>query len=308
MASTPEATTPAPLRVNAPDVALIFEGGGMRAAYTSAVAVTLIQSGIVFPFVAGISAGCTNTINYLSSDVWRAKAAVTTFAGDPQFGSWRTFVRGQGLFNSDYIYRHTSRPGQALPLNFEALRAHPAEASITAFRARDGATVRWGRADMPDLEALSVRAQASSTMPVIMPPVTIDGETFVDGALCTTGGIAIDAARAAGYRRFFVVLTQERSYRKKPPSNPWFYRRYFRRMPAVADALMDRWKRYNTTREELFDLERSGEAYLFVPETMAIGNGERNVPRLLAAHEHGLNQSARELPRWREFLGLGTLS
>ncbi|MFT3875809.1 MAG: patatin family protein [Propioniciclava sp.] len=304
MASTPEAPAPAPLRVNAPGVALIFEGGGMRAAYTSAVAVRLIESGIVFPFVAGISAGCTNTINYLSSDVWRAKTAVTTFAGDPQFGNWRTFLRGQGLFNSDYIYRRTSRPGEALPLNFDAFGAHPGEVSMTAFRTRDGATVRWGRADMPDLEALSVRAQASSTMPVIMPPVTIDGETYVDGALCTTGGIAIDAAREAGYRRFFVVLTQERGYRKKPPSNPWFFRRHFRETPAVADALNDRWQRYNATREELFDLESSGEAYLFVPETMAIGNGERSVPRLLAAHARGLNQATRELPRWREFLGL----
>lgn len=303
MASRPAGRVPLPLHVNAPDVALVFEGGGMRAAYTSAVVVRLIEAGVVFPFVAGISAGCTNTINYLSSDRWRAKASVTTFAGDPQFGSWRTFVRGQGLFNSDYIYLRTSRPDQALPLDYQAFATHPAEMSVTAFRTHDGATVRWGRSDMPDLDAVSVRAQASSTMPVIMPPVEIGGDHYVDGALCTTGGIAIDAAREAGYRRFFVVLTQERAYRKKPPPNPWFYRRYFRRTPAVADALIDRWARYNATREELFDLERSGEAYLFVPETMAIGNGERSVPRLLAAHERGLNQSTRELPRWRDFLG-----
>lgn len=304
MPSTPGAHSPAPPRVNAPDVALIFEGGGMRAAYTSAVVVRLIEAGIVFPFVAGISAGCTNTVNYLSSDRWRAKAAVTTFAGDPQFGNWRTFVRGQGLFNSDYIYLRTSRPGEALPLDYEAFAAHPADVSMTAFRTRDGATVRWGRSAMTDLDAVSVRAQASSTMPVIMPPVEIDGEQYVDGALCTTGGIAIDAAREAGFRRFFVVLTQERGYRKTPPGHARFLRRYFRRTPAVADALIDRWSRYNSTREELFDLESSGEAYLFVPETMAIGNGERSVPRLLAAHERGLNQSTRELPRWRDFLGV----
>lgn len=39
------------------DVALIFEGGGMRAAYTAAVVKTLVDAGIVFSKVYGISAG-----------------------------------------------------------------------------------------------------------------------------------------------------------------------------------------------------------------------------------------------------------
>ena len=291
-------------RLSVDDVALIFEGGGMRAAYTSAAVVALVEAGIVFPFVAGISAGASNTVNYLTGDTWRARASFTSFAADPQFGNWRTFVRGQGLFNSDYIYRRTSGPDEALPFNGAAFDAHPGEMSITAFRTRDGQTVRWGRADIHDPLDLMARVQASSTMPVVMPPVDFDGVILVDGALWGTGGIAIDAAREAGYSKFVVVLTQERGYTKKPLPNPWFYRRYFRDMPAVADAVLSRWARYNTTRDEVFALERSGDAYVFAPEVMPISNGERNVAKLLAAHERGLEQAARELPRLREFLGL----
>ena len=291
-----------PLTVNAPDVALIFEGGGMRAAYTSAMVVKLVEAGLVFPFVAGISAGASNTVNYLTSDPWRAKASFTTFAADPNFGDWRTFVRGQGLFNSDYIYRRTSGPDEALPFNRAAFDAHPGELSITAFRARDGQTVRWGRADIHDTHDLMVRVQASSTMPVVMPPVDIDGELYVDGALGDTGGIAIDAAREAGYSKFVVVLTQERGYRKKPVTNPWFFRRHFRKYPAVADALIARWARYNATRDELFELERAGDAHVFAPEQMTVSNGERNVAKLEAAHAQGLAQMAREMPALREFL------
>ena len=148
-----------------------------------------------------------------------------------------------------------------------------------------------------------VRVRASSTMPVLMPPVTIDGEVYVDGALGPTGGIPVDAARAAGYDRFLVVLTQERTYAKVPLQHAGFYRRYFRRYPAVADALYTRWRRYNATREELFALERDGSAILFVPETMPVGNGERSVAKLQASHDLGLSQARRELPRWQEFLG-----
>lgn len=287
-----------------PDVALVFEGGGMRAAYTSAAVVALVEAGLVFPFVAGISAGASNTVNYLAGDAWRARASFTTFAADPNFGNWRTFVRGQGLFNSDYIYRRTSGPNEALPFNRAAFDAHPGEMSIAAFRVRDGVTVRWGRADIPTTPDLMARVQASSTMPVVMPPVEIDGDLYVDGALGETGGIAIDAARAAGYSRFVFVLTQERGYTKAPMANPWFYRRHFRRQPAVADALLTRWSRYNTTRDEIFALERAGEAYVFAPEAMTVSNGERNVAKLQAAHERGLAQADRELPRLREFLGL----
>lgn len=286
------------------DTALIFEGGGMRASYTSAVVVALLKAGIQFDWVGGISAGSSNTVNYVSGDAWRARESFTGFAADPNLGDWRTFVRGQGMFNAHYIYRETSGPDEVLPFDFEAFRANPAEVSISAFRCSDGVQVDWHKADLDPLPALMERVQASSTMPVLMPPVEIDGELYIDGALGVTGGIPIDAARAAGYRRFFVVLTQERGYVKSPPRNPWFYRNHFRRMPAVAEAVITRAQRYNATREELFDLERDGSAYLFVPERMPVGNGERDVHRLHAAHALGLRQSGRELGAWLDFLGL----
>ena len=72
----------------------------------------------------------------------------------------------------------------------------------------------------------------------------------------------------------------------------------------MVDALLDRHARYNATRKELFELERDGAAYLFVPETMPVSNGERNVARLKGSYALGLDQSRRELPAWRDFLGL----
>lgn len=294
----------APDALTVTDTALIFEGGGMRAAHTSAVVTALLDAGIRFTFVAGISAGASNTLNYVSEDPWRARASFTTFAADPKFGGVSSFVRGQGMFNADYIYRHTGGEGEALPFNFAAFHANPAEVAIQAVRCADAATVTWHKADLVKPDDLMARVQASSTMPVLMPPVRIGDDTYVDGALGPTGGIAIDAARAAGFTRFVIVLTQERSYRKQPLPTPGVYRRYFRSYPAVAEALLTRHERYNATRQELFDLESSGDAYLFVPERMPVGNGERNVSRLMAAHHLGVEQATRELPAIRDFIGV----
>lgn len=289
---------------NVTDTALVFEGGGMRASYTSAVVVELLRAGIHIDWVGGISAGSSNTANYLMRDPLRAKASFVEFAADPQMGDLRTWLQGKGLFNAEYIYEQAGNPGQALPYDFAVYRANPARMAIGALRMSDGAMVYWGKQDTPDLPALMRRVRASSTMPVLMPAVTVDGEDYVDGALGPTGGIAIDAARAAGYEKFLVVLTQPRGYVKAPLRNERLLGRWFRRTPAVVDALVRRPANYNRTREELFELERQGKAMLFVPRTMPVTNGERNVARLQAAHELGLAQARRELPAWREFLGI----
>jgi len=294
----------ADLTCNVSDTALLFEGGGMRASYTSGLGVALLEAGIHLDWVAGVSAGSSITGNYLSRDAARARRSFTDFAADPQFGSLRTFVRGEGLFNARYIYQQSGLPGEALPFDWDTFQANPARFRIGGFNASTGTQVYWGREDITDIHDLMIRIQASSTMPVLMPPVTIDGEVYVDGALGPAGGIPLDAARADGYGKFLAVLTRERSYRKGPQSGEWFFRRHFRRFPAVTEALIARPERYNATREELFELERAGRAYLFVPDRMPVGNGERNVAKLSVTHRAGLAQARRELPAIREFLGL----
>lgn len=292
------------LATNVDDVALIFEGGGMRASYTSAVVQALLVEGIHFSWVAGISAGSSNLVNYVSRDPARAKQSFVEFAGDPKFGNWGTFLRGKGLFNAEYIYEHTSGPEQALPFDFETFTANPVQVRIGAYECDSGRAVYWAKNDVATMPSLMKRVRASSTMPMIMPMVKLDGHVYVDGALGPSGGIALDAAKAAGFTKFFVVLTQERSYVKERTASSALFRTYFRRYPAAAEALADRHLNYNQTREELFDLERAGQAMLFVPERMPVANGTKNVGQLQAAFDAGLAQAHREVPRWREFLGL----
>lgn len=299
-----DGTTPNDIRSTVTGTALLFEGGGMRASLTSAVVVTLLEAGIYVDYVAGISAGSSNSANYLARQAGRARRSFVEFAADPKLGSLRTFARGDGLFNAKYIYEQTGLPDQALPFDWDTFHRNPATLRIGGFDANTGEAVWWSKDDMPTMHDAMVRIRASSTMPVLMPPVTIGDNTYVDGALGPAGGIPLDVAERDGYERFLVILTRERSYVKRPQRFPSFYRRYFRRYPAIAEALEQRWHRYNATRERLFELEREGRAYLFVPERMPVSNSERSVAKLAAAHELGLAQARRELPRIREFLGV----
>jgi len=294
----------ADLTSNVKDVALVFEGGGMRASYTSAVVATLIAEGIFFDWVGGVSAGASNTANYLARDPERARKSFVDLAGDPRLGGLKTFVQGKGWFDASYIYEQTAGPDQVLPYDFETYLSNPARRRVGAFECDSGRSVYWGLSEMSTMTGLMRGVRASSTMPILMPPVTIDGKTYVDGALGASGGIALDAAKADGFTRFFVVLTQERGYVKRPSRAPWLFDAYFRRFPAAAEAVNTRWQRYNQTRDELFDLEASGDAYLFVPERMEVGNATTDVTALRASFNTGLAQARREVPRWRDFVGL----
>ena len=285
------------------DTALIFEGGGMRASLTSAMVVTLLEAGLSFDWVAGISAGASNTVNFLSRDARRARRSFVEFAADDQFGGMKHFLRGEGLFNAEYIYQRAGVEGAALPFDWTTFSASESQMRIIAFDAEAGTEVVWTQDDVPRVEDLMVRVRASSTMPGLMPPVHLDGHVYVDGAMGPDGGIALSQAQAESFEKFVIILTQERGYRKEPQRFPAVYRGIFRRYPAVADALLTRWTRYNETRERVFALEEEGRAHVFAPEIMPVANSTRDLSRLAAAHRMGLSQSRRELPALREFVG-----
>ncbi|MHA6524461.1 patatin-like phospholipase family protein [Tessaracoccus sp. G1721] len=290
------------ITTNVSDTALIFEGGGMRAAFSSGVVAALLEAGIHLDWVGGISAGSSCTVNYVSRDAGRAERSFVDVAAHPQFGDWRTWVAGKGMFNAEWIYEHTSLPHQVLPLDLDTFRANPAQVRIGAVRCADGRMVYWGREDLADVPALAKRVRASSTMPLLMPLTTIDGVDYCDGALGPTGGFALDAAQADGYDRFLVVMTRERGYRKPPVRSTSAMRVLFRRYPSVARALIERPANYNRSMAELLRLEREGRAYLVFPDAMPIRNSERRVPVLRSVFQAGRAQTVRELGAIREFL------
>lgn len=292
-------------RRRVPGVALMFEGGGMRASYTAAVVVTLLEQGIDFDFVCGLSAGASNAVNYLSRDAARARKSFVELVNEPQFGNWKTFLQGKGLFSAHWIYQEAGLPDGVLPFDMQAFLDNPADLAIQAFDRDGGQTVVWRKADMPALEDVMVRVRASSTLPVVMPPVVIDGRTYYDGGLGRGGGIALQLALDAGYERVFAVLTRPKGYRKAPPSTgAKAMANLYARHPAVRRALLTRSERYNAELDRLEALAAEGRAYIVYADKMAVQNDTTDYPALVRSYEDGRAQARSELPRWREWLGV----
>ncbi|MDO5717360.1 MAG: patatin family protein [Tissierellia bacterium] len=280
--------------------ALIFEGGGMRASFSSGIVNTLLKNQIYFNYLAGISAGSSCVVNYLSRDIERTKASFVDFVKDPEFGNWLTFINGRGLFNAKYIYQESCLPGKRLPYDFDSYMNNPADFDIGAYNMTSSKLVYFGREDIKDRNDLMLAVRASSSLPVFMPSVDIKGEKYIDGGVA--GGIPIDIAIEKGYSKLLIVLTRERGYRKSPPSKKRMIKALFRKYPKTAEAILTRYIRYNQTLDKIRDLESQGRAFVIYPDRMPIGNKERDIDKLEAMYQLGISQGRRMLKDIEEFI------
>ncbi len=290
------------------DTALIFEGGGMRAAYTSAVVKTLVEAKMVFPKVYGISAGSALAVFYASRDPERACATFTDAIEQKRSHSLKGMLEGRGFADLQYIFEGLSET-HALDcdewsVNFEGLMRSPTDFHIEALDAESGATKAWTRRDVRTLTDVMMRIMASCAYPLFTSEVEIDGRSYVDGGMGSSHGICLDAARADGFERFFIVRTQPRDYRMKPLSTVKrdIYSAAYTKYPKVYEALEQRPGLYNALLDEIEHLRTEGAAYVFCPDTMPISYKTMDYGKLCDAYEQGLRQCEAELPVWKAWL------
>ncbi len=291
------------LTSNVFDCALVFEGGGNRAGYTAAMANVLLSNGIYFDYVCGLSAGASNTVDYLTRDRYRTQAA---FGGD----DWTrgnvglaSLAHGNGYFNADALYAGAVESGR-LPFDWETFCANPAGCGIQAFERDTGRTLRFSKDDMTDVIRLMDLVRASSTLPGAMKPKAVDGRVLYDGGLGEGAGIPVCIAEAAGYEKFVFLATRPRGYRKTKPNaaEAEVIKRAAHEYPYLRQALLSRWERYNAELERVEKLAEDGQCLIIYPDQMPVSSSTVNQAKLRASYQMGWDQACRDLPLLREFV------
>lgn len=285
------------------DCALVFEGGGYRVSYTCAFANVLLEQGIYFDYVCGLSAGASTTVNYLSRDTKRVREAFMTDGVAKGLVGLPSLLRGNGYFDADALYEGALRDG-TLEFDWNSFAANPARLRIQAFERDSGRTVRFGREDMADAMRMIDLVRASSTLPGMMKPLEVDGRVLLDGGLGVGAGIPVCMAEDDGFDRFVFVATRPRGYRKKEPGarDRQMYKALAKDYPYLRNALLTRWERYNAAIDHVEELAEKGQALIIYPDEMPVKNNTVNPRRLAAAYDAGHAQYVREMPRVREFL------
>lgn len=289
---------------NVSDAALVFEGGGYRTSYTAGMANMLLEQGVRFSFVCGVSAGASHTVNYLSCDPWRVKGAFTMLPDRiPEAGGFLSMLSGHGYFNADYDYWGCIEDGY-MPFDWESFSANPADLRIQSFAAETGESIVWSKADMPDLRALMDRVRASSTLPLLMKPIRIDGHTMYDGGLGRGAGIPIWLAEDRGFEKMVFVATRPAGYRKQPPtrSERALYKFLSHGVEPLYEAMISRSERYNAELDRVAELERTGRALVIRPDEMPVKSTTIKTSELLRSYDLGYAQALRDWPRVERYL------
>jgi NTE family protein len=197
--------------------AFVLAGGGHRGALQVGMLAELVDRGIEADRVYGASVGALNGCVYCGDpgpsgirrleEIWRGLKGEDAFPSGRVPGPWR-FFQQRSAVHSNAGLRKIINAG----LTFELLEDATVPFEVVATSLVDGSE-RWLQSG-PAVDAIL----ASAAIPAIFPPVTIDGEALIDGAV--VNNVPISRAVEAGATRIYVLLCGPEEYRPEVPKRP----------------------------------------------------------------------------------------
>lgn len=276
---------------------LILEGGGMRALFTAGILDVMMEEGVTFDGMVGVSAGATFGCNFKSRQPGRSLRYNLRFIGDSRYMGWRTLLKDGNLVSAEFSYH--IMPTQLDVFDAETFAANPMEFYIVCTDVFTGKPVYklLDKADYNGMEWL----RASASMPIVSTPVQVDGRTLLDGGIADS--IPLRFLQEKGYGRNIVILTQPKGFKKKRTKLMPAFHLFTRRYPAIVRAMSRRHIMYNEQLDYLEQQEREGNILLiYPPEPLPIGRTEQNEKKMRRIYALGREMAVSRLEEIKAFL------
>jgi len=198
--------------IEKPKIGLVVSGGGAKGAYSVGVVSALKQFGIEPHIVTGTSTGALIASMVVADDqkklvdIWRKLTSNQIYSR-----MWKlSFILS---FLGTYTYPYLS----SLPLyqlikrsvDIEKIQKSPKQLIINTFNLTLGKVFRFYN----DFHDIHTALLASSSIPVLFPPVKMDNHLFVDGGV--TDNVPLKSAILAGANKIYIVM----NFRQEDLSN-----------------------------------------------------------------------------------------
>lgn len=278
-------------------VGIVFEGGGLRGIFAAGVIDYLLDNGIVFDHVMGVSAGACHACSYLSGQRGRSYAVSTDYLNDKRYMSMDSLAKTGDLFGVDFIYHKI--PEELYPLDNE----HFKESGVTF---RVGVTnCITGEAEYPQVKDMIEDVdlvRASSSLPLLARMVYLNGTPYMDGGIADS--VPIKASEAFGCEKNVVVLTRPAGYRKDPEKLTKVIGMKYRKFPKMVEALKHRDEVYNETMDYIDEGVAKGTIFRIAPMgDLDIGRLEKDPMKLRKAYIEGYYVTEGLSAKLKEFMG-----
>ena len=278
---------------------LILEGGAMRGLFTAGVMDVMMENGVRFDGIIGVSAGAAFGCNYKSGQIGRALRYNTRFCRDKRYCSVRSLISSGDIFNTEFCYGEV--PLKYDVFDFDSFERDPAEFYVVCTDVDTGNPVYHKYTGRADHGFDWIRASAS--MPLVSNIVEIDGLRLLDGGV--SDSIPVKYFEGIGYGRNVVVLTRPKGYRKEKNRIMPLVRHKYKKSPELVRAVERRHIVYNETLDYIEGLEAEEKILVLRPdEPLPVGRIEKDPDKLCTAYGIGRAAAERKLDKIKEFLGM----
>ena len=263
------------------NTALVLEGGGLRGVFTCGVLDCFMDHGIRFPFTVGVSAGACNGLSYMSGQRGRAKSSNIDLMDKYHYVGLK-YLLTQGCI-MDFKLLFEDFPEKIIPYDYDAYFSNPDRYVMVT------TNCLTGKAEYLEEKSSSERVmsivRASSSLPYVTKITYVDGIPMLDGGIADS--IPVRYAMDQGYENLVVVLTRNRGYRKKS-GKIRIAKAFYRKYPALQNALMERNTVYNRTMDLIESLEDQGKITVIRPiRPLEVGRMEKDTAKLSALYQEG---------------------
>ena len=278
-------------------IGLLMEGGALRGLFTAGVLDLLMELELPIACAVGVSAGAAFGCNLKSRQPGRVLRYNLRFCRDPRYWSWQSLAKTGDLFGADFCYR--AIPLELDPFDTQAYNQNPMEFHVVCTDVDSGKPVYQDCSQYgPDTMDWF---RASASMPFLSHPVEIGGRRFLDGGIADP--IPIQWLESRGFETNIVILTQPRSYVKKPMTGGKLLEAALKGYPALREPMEGRHLRYAESRARVFTLERAGKALVICPEeALPVSRLTHDPAKLQGAWALGRAAGEKALPALRELI------
>ncbi len=280
--------------------ALVLEGGALRGLFSAGVMDVMMEHGITFDGVVGVSAGAAFGSNYVSGQPGRAIRYNKRFAKEWRYCSIRSWLATGDLFGAEFAYH-------IVPSQLDIFDNEAFENSTTAFYlvctdVETGKAV-YKRCDKGGHDFYDwVRASAS--MPFVSRIVELEGHKMLDGGVADS--IPLRFMEDEGYSRNVVVLTQPEGYQKQHNRLMPLLRISLRKYPEMVEALDKRHLMYNEQTAYVKKREAEGDAFVIRPDApLPIGHTSHDPVEMQHVYDLGRKKAEQKIQEIEDFLEKG---
>ena len=276
---------------------LILEGGAMRGMYTAGVLDVMMENNIWVDGAVGVSAGAVFGCNYKSKQIGRTIRYNKKYGRDPRYAGFHSLLKTGDYFGTEFCYHEI--PEKLDPFDTETFEKNPVEFYVVGTDVTTGKAVYHKCTNGKDKDLEWFRASAS--MPLLSNIVEVDGYQLLDGGIADS--IPIEWFRSIGYERNIVILTRDKTYRKKKNKMIPLFKTVLHKYPEVTRAMKQRHVMYNQELRQVEEQEKCGKALVIRPsEPITISRTENDPEKLEEVYQLGRKDGLINLEKMRTFI------